>query len=99
VARRPVRGHAGVGFSFINARPLPYGQFAAPVALLDAKLTLRWWFLELGLDAFNLTNSQYAAIEYSFASDWHTRPALSTPVRHLAAGAPLRLLGTVALLF
>jgi hypothetical protein len=97
LAGRPVVGRIGTGLTVLGARPLPSGAAAGPVALLDATCALRWWFLEVGIDAYNLADARYAAIESELASDWHTRPASDTPVRHIAAGPPLRVLGTLAL--
>jgi iron complex outermembrane receptor protein len=88
---RPFGGRAGLGFSFLSPRPLPYGDFADPVALLDASAALSWGPLELSFELFNALNSSYAAVEYSFPSDWDPNDGLRprTPARHTAAGAPL----------
>ncbi len=89
-------GRVGVGFSYLSSRPLPFGAFADPVALLDASASLRWRWFELGVEAFNLADTRYAATEYSFASTWSTTETPSRlPARHLAAGAPLTVLGTL----
>jgi len=84
-------GRLGIGFSFLSSRPLPFGDFAVPVALLDASAGLWWGPLELSVEVYNLLDSAYAAVEYSFPSDWNpddgVRPR--TPARHTAAGAPL----------
>jgi iron complex outermembrane receptor protein len=91
LAGRPFGGRAGLGFSFLSPRPLPYGDFADPVALLDASAALSWGPLELSFELFNALNSSYAAVEYSFPSDWDPNDGLRprTPARHTAAGAPL----------
>ena len=88
---RPLSGNGGLGFSYLSPRPLPYGEFAEPVALLDASLGLAWGPLGLSFEVFNLMNAQYAAIEYSFPSDWSPNDGVRTrtPARHSAAGAPL----------
>jgi TonB family protein len=89
-------GRVGVGFSYLSSRPLPFGAFAEPVALLDASASLRWRAFELGVEGFNLADTRYAAIEYSFASAWSTTETPSRlPARHLSAGAPLTLLATL----
>jgi hypothetical protein len=89
-AGQPLSAGVGLGFSFLSARPLPYGDFADPVALLDASATSSWGPLELGIELFNVLDRRYAAVEYSFPSDWDPddgfRPR--TPARHFAAGAP-----------
>lgn len=86
-----LEGNVGLGFSALSPRPLPFGEFSDPVALLDASAGLSWRALELSFEVFNALNSNYAAIEYTFASDWNPdngfRPR--TPARHIAAGAPL----------
>jgi hypothetical protein len=84
-------GRVGVGFSFLSPRPLPYGDFADPVALLDVSAGLTWGALDLGFELFNATNNSYAAVEYSFPSDWNAEDGFRprTPARHTSAGAPL----------
>jgi TonB family protein len=88
---RPLDGRAGLGFSYLSPRPLPFGEFADPVSLLDASAAALWGPLELEFKMFNALNARYAAVEYSFPSDWNpddgVRPR--TPARHTSAGAPL----------
>src|SRR5690606_9091371 len=90
---------AGLGFSFLSPRPLPFGDFADPVALLDASAALSWGPLELSVELFNALGSRYAAVEYSFPSDWDSDDGLRprTPARHLAAGAPMSWLFSLGL--
>jgi hypothetical protein len=91
VAGAPVSGRAGLGLSYLSPRPLPYGDFADPVALLDASAGASWGAVDLTLEVFNALDARYAAVEYAFSSDWDpddgVRPR--TPARHIAAGAPL----------
>jgi TonB family protein len=96
----PFRGRVGAGVSVLSSRPLPYGESAEPVGILDASAGVEWHGIELGVDVFNATNSRYAAVEYAFASDWQdptftNQPdGLSSrlPARHLAAGQPLTVM-------
>jgi outer membrane receptor protein involved in Fe transport len=91
-------GHAGAGFSFLSPRPLPFGQFADPVALLDGAAGLAWGPLDLALELFNVFDARYAASELYFASTWDPEAARTrAPVRHLAAGAPFTWLLTLGL--
>jgi hypothetical protein len=93
-------GRAGVGLTHLSARPLPYSRSANPVTLVDFSGSLRWRFVEVGLDIFNLFDSHFAATEYSFVSDWRTRPAPSLlPARHFSAGPPFTALCNVAFHF
>ena len=83
-------GKAGLGLSYLSARPLPYGDFADPLTLLDASAGLVWGPLDLTFEAFNLLSTEYAAVEYSFPSDWDPNDGVRsrTPQRHTAAGSP-----------
>lgn len=91
----PVRGRVGVGFSFLSPRPLPFGQEAAPVALLDASIGASWRWFSIGVEAFNLLDTRWSAAEYFFASNWRPSEQPSRlPARHTSAGAPLTILGT-----
>lgn len=89
---QPLTFHGGLGFSFLSPRPLPYGLMADPVALLDLSARASWSALELRVEVLNVTDSRYAATEYSFASYWQTSEVPSRlPARHIAAGPPLTL--------
>jgi len=91
-------GRAGAGFSYLSPRPLPFGEFAQPVALLDASTGLGWGPFELSLEVFNLLNNRYAASELNFPSTWEPDGARKrTPVRHTAAGAPRAWLATLGM--
>ena len=98
VGGQPFGSRAGFGFSFLSSRPLPFGDFADPVALLDASAALSWGPVELAFELFNALNARYAAIEYSFPSDWEPNDGVRprTPARHIAAGAPLSWMVSVA---
>ncbi|MBK7827656.1 TonB-dependent receptor [Nannocystis sp.] len=96
----PLAMRLGGGFNYLSARPLPYGQSSDPLYLLDASASLRWSWIELGVEAYNLLARRYAASVYSFVSDWGTTPVPSRlPARHFAAGPPLSVLGTLTLSF
>ncbi|MAD61232.1 MAG: hypothetical protein CMH49_06965 [Myxococcales bacterium] len=86
-----LKSRFGLGFSYLSPRPLPYNEFADPVSLLDISAGLEWGILDLTFELFNALNNQYAALEYSFPSDWDPNNGLRsrTPMRHRAAGAPL----------
>jgi len=89
LGKRPLRGNVGLGYTFIGERPLAFSQSSPRVNLLDLSAGLSWWFLELGLQIYNVANAQYAAQEFVFESNWNPAAAPSnTPARHVAAGAP-----------
>jgi iron complex outermembrane recepter protein len=94
----PVELHLGYATTFLSPRPLPYDQRAAPIFLVDARAALRRTFLEIGVDATNLLNARFADTEYSFVSSWRSTALPSAlPTRHLSAGPPLAVLGSVTL--
>jgi iron complex outermembrane receptor protein len=100
VAGGSVEGRIGAGYTFLSARPLPYGQFGDPVSLLDLSLGARWRWLDIGLEAWNVANVRYAGTAFSFVSDWGKREVPSLlPARHFSAGAPRAYLGTLGVLF
>ena len=98
VRGEPLKLHAGYAATFLSPRPLPYSQEGQPVFLVDASLSVRRTFLEVGIDAANLLNTEYADTELFFVSHWPTRAVPSyLPARHIAAGPPLSILGHVTL--
>lgn len=86
----PLDGTAGLGFSALSARPLPYGQYGDAFALLDASVGVSWGALGLTAEVFNLLDTEYEALSYSFASDWSPTDGMRSrvPTRHFSAGAP-----------
>lgn len=92
---KPVEGKLGLGASYLSPRPLPYSEQSDSFFLIDASASLKAGAFELGIDGLNLLNTQYAASEFSFVSDWGTSEIPSfVPERHIAAGAPLSVLAT-----
>jgi TonB family protein len=91
----PLRGRAGIGYSYLSPRPLPFGDQAEPVSLFDALVGARYRALELTLECQNLLGSEYAAEELNFVSNWDPGGVPSrVPERHFAAGAPRTFLAT-----
>jgi outer membrane receptor protein involved in Fe transport len=84
-----VSGRIGLGASALSSRPLPYGYFGQPFALVDASGGLGFGPANLTLSVYNVLDAQYPASEYSFVSTWDPgAPASRVPVRHVVAGAP-----------
>jgi outer membrane receptor protein involved in Fe transport len=91
---------AGAGFTFLSPRPLPYGQFAEPVALLDLSAGVRVGPVGLTLEVYNVVGTRYAATEYSFVSNWQTTDIPSRiPARTISAGAPRTFVGSISVSF
>jgi hypothetical protein len=95
----PLTGRLGAGYSYWSPRPLPFSQRAAAVSVLDAELALRYRMFALSLSCLNLLGTKYAAMELSYASNFHPNSAPSRlPARHIMAGAPRTLLLTLEVL-
>ncbi len=98
LGKHPLRGRLGLGYTFIGARPLPFSQAADPFSLLDLSGELSWWFLEVGVEVFNLLDKQYAGNEFVFTSDWDPQsPSSRIPARHTSAGRPRMFLFTIGI--
>ena len=95
---RPLVARIGTSFRTLSPRPLPYGQFADPVFLLDYTAALRWSVVEIAVDVLNVTNRRWAATELVYVSQWDPSAVPSRiPARHIMAGAPLTVLFTLGL--
>jgi TonB family protein len=98
LGKHPLRGHLGIGYTYLAARPLPFSQFADPFSVLDLSSRLSWWFLELGFQVLNLLDKQYAANEFAFVSDWDPSEVPSRiPARHTIAGRPRTFFFTIGI--
>jgi hypothetical protein len=95
----PLVGRAGVGLNYVGSRALPLGQFSAPTFTIDASAGVRWRFVDLGVQIFNLLDTRYALTEYFYASDFHNGPIYPTlaPTLNFTAAPPLTVLFTLGL--
>jgi hypothetical protein len=85
----PLEGHGGLGYTFWSSRPLPFSQFSKAVSLLDAALGVSYRAVDIEASVGNLLDSQYAALELSYVSNFDPQGAPSgVPARHVMAGAP-----------
>ncbi len=101
IARRPLSGHIGVGYTFLAGRHLTDTITGQSNNVLNASAGLRYGGVELGVDAYNLLALHYADDEQVFVSNWSVQSAtsLASTARHYVAAPPLTLLGSVALYF
>ena len=96
---RPLIGRAGVDLSYVGTRALPLGQFADPTFTVDASASVRWRWLEFGVQAFNVLDARYPLTEYFYASDFHNGPTYATlaPSLNFTAAPPRTILFTLTL--
>jgi iron complex outermembrane recepter protein len=98
VEKHDVLGSFGVAYQAVGKRPLPFGQKADDIHLLDAVLRLRLGVLHASLEGLNLTGRPWAAEELVYASNFNPAATPSRiPARHLKAGAPRTILFTLGL--
>lgn len=92
----PLIGRLGSGYSYWASRPLPFGQKASPVSVVDAELELKYRMFTVNLSCFNLLDTEYAALELSYPSSFDPNGFASrVPARHIMAGAPRSLFATL----
>jgi len=98
-----VRGHplsvsAGLGASWIGARPLPFSETTPARFVLDAGASVRWRAFELGVSARNLTDARWRDGVFNYPSNFAQGTSGSrVPTEHFTAGRPFTLLGSVTL--
>lgn len=86
-------GTAGLGFTFVGARALPYGERSDRIATLDGSASITWDRYKAGLDVSNLLDTRYRLGEYNYASDFRTEPQPTLTIsRAFTAGAPRTVL-------
>lgn len=94
-------GRVGMGASLLFGRPLPFGEQGRDAFLLDGRASLRYRWVELGLDAQNLLDATWYDAELVFPSNFTAYgaggAATLVPRRHVTVGPPLTLLGVLTL--
>jgi iron complex outermembrane receptor protein len=101
VGGKEVTGRAGVGYTLLGGRHLTDSVIGPTTNVLNAGAGVRYGWLELGIEAYNVLGLRYADDEEVYVSNWSTRPgpqpaSLGT---HITAAPPRTILGTVALSF
>ncbi|MDX9722586.1 MAG: TonB family protein [Myxococcota bacterium] len=93
----PVTGHAGLGFTYVPGRPLPYRGTGDDYYLLGLAAELRLWHVSLGVELRNLLDLEYRQAEFNYASNFRGPDALASqrPARHFAAGEPFFVMSTL----
>jgi iron complex outermembrane recepter protein len=98
VLGRELKGRLGAGLTFLAVRPLPNAEFGHEIFLADITLGLGLKEIELEFDIFNLLNAKWYDGEFTYASNFTQGAAPSlVPLRHVSAGAPLTITGTLSI--
>jgi iron complex outermembrane receptor protein len=98
LGERDLRGRLGLGMGYVENRPLPFGEVGSDVLLFDAALGFRLGEVECGVEATNLLGADWYDGEFVYASSFErgATPSL-IPQRHVTAGAPRSVVGTLTL--
>jgi TonB family protein len=92
-----VRGSVALGALFLSPRPLPFDEWSEPWFVLDAAVSVRWRWFELGVAAQNLLDLRYRNAEFNYVSSWGDpeAPPSMMASRHFAAAPPLRVMASL----
>lgn len=91
-----VSARVGGGLTVVGPRPLPYREFTAPVALVDALAEVQAGAIALRVEVQNALDARWRDGEFVFVSQWERSATTSRlPARHFSAGAPRTLMFTL----
>jgi iron complex outermembrane recepter protein len=102
----PIAARAGVGYTLLAGKHVNDVITAPPNNVLNALASIRYRFLELGVDMYNVLGLKYADDEEYYVSDWSlVAPPASNPTAqgrasgavHITAAPPRTTLGTLTL--
>jgi TonB family protein len=98
---KPLTGRVGLGYTFLSGRHLTDAIVGPSSNVLNAKGAVRWQWLELGVDAYEVLALKYADDAEYYVSNWSLRPGQqpASEAIHITAAPPLTVLGTVSLYF
>jgi iron complex outermembrane recepter protein len=91
-----LRGHLGIGATYLGRRPLPYAEFGRDTFLLDARAALRLGPVETALDVYNVLGADWYDGEFVYAAAF-TGSASLVPERHVTVGAPRAFVWSLSL--
>ncbi len=97
----PLTGRVGVGYTLLGGRHVSDAILGPTSNVLNALASVRYRFVELGFDMYNVLGLKYADDEEAYVSNWSFKPgqnAASTAV-HIVAAPPRTELATLTLYF
>ncbi|HEY8040720.1 MAG TPA: TonB-dependent receptor [Polyangiaceae bacterium] len=101
VHERPLVGRIGLGYTLLSARHLTDTVVGPTSHVLNASAGVRYGWIELGVDAFNVLGLQYPDDEQVYVSNWSLLPGQqpASVARHIVAAPPRTILATLTLHF
>jgi hypothetical protein len=90
-----------VGYTLLAGRHVTDAILAPIDNVLNAQTAVRYRFVEVGLDMYNVLGLKYADDEEDYVSNWIFQPGQghATSAVHIIAAPPRTTLGTLALYF
>jgi hypothetical protein len=98
----PVTGRVGVGYTLLAGRHVNDVIIAPATNVLNALASLRYRFVEVAFDMYNVLGLKYADDEQYFVSNWSAVPGQqqrASGAVHIVAAPPRTALGTVTLYY
>jgi outer membrane receptor protein involved in Fe transport len=95
----PVSARAGVGYTLLGGRHVTDGIIAPTNNVLNALASVRYRFVEVGLDMYNVLGLKYPDDEEYYVSNWSTKPGQQSVSHavHIVAAPPFTALATLRL--
>jgi hypothetical protein len=95
----PLAGRIGVGYTLLGGRHITDTLVAPTNNVLNALAAIRYRWVELGLDMYNVLGLKYADDEEYYVSNWSNKPGQqpASPGVHIVAAPPRTALGTLRL--
>jgi iron complex outermembrane recepter protein len=98
VLGRDLVGRIGGGVEGLASRPLPFKESGQNVFLVDMSAGLRLKEVELGLDVFNVLDTDWYDGQFVFASNFaRSASPPRVPFRHVTVGPPRTVFATLTL--
>jgi hypothetical protein len=97
----PLTGRAGVGYTLLGGRHVNDAIIAPTDDVLNALASLRYRFVEVGFEMYNVLGLKYPDDEEYFVSNWSFKPGQNpaSPGVHIIPAPPRTALATLSLYF
>ena len=101
IGNAPVTGRAGVGYTLLAGRHVNDAIVAPTNNVLNALVSARYRFVEIGFDMYNVLGLMYPDDEEYYVSNWSFQPGQNRASGgvHIVAAPPRTALGTLGLYF
>jgi len=97
----PLTGRIGVGYTVLGGRHVNDAIIAPTNNVLNALASVRYRWVEVGFDMYNVLGLKYADDEEYYVSNWGFKPGQppASPMTHIVAAPPRTALATLSLYF